>query len=359
MEMPLFTIPAVKRAAQAQEGQARVEARFHAQAEAVLEKQTRDGKPFWELTVADAEAKLTLRAWSDSPAFAYCAALAPGTFLEIEGEFAQHPAFGVEARQWSCRELEATEVEHLLGGPEALQKKQECDFQAILEAISGITDPRLHALCELFLEDFGDRFRRTAAARTYHHARRGGLVEHVAQMIRTAQAVAEIYPALNRDLLVTGVFFHDIGKLWENCPEPRGFGMPYDERGELIGHIAIGIETLNALWRKLLTPERTAAWAGLVPTNDEVRNHLIHLIAAHHGEMAFGSPVFPKTPEAAALHYLDNLDAKLEMMFAGYQTGTPLAAHIVERVRPLPANLVLPLQKYLPPLSEGGGEDLP
>ena len=344
----MLTILAIKRATQAQEGQGRVEARFHAQAEAVVKKQTRDGKPFWELTLADAEARLTLRAWRDSPALALCEALAPGTFLEIEGEFAQHPAFGVEARRWTCRELESAEVELLLGGPRELQEKQARDFQAIAEALSSLADPRLHGLCQLFLEDFGDRFRRTAAARTYHHARRGGLVEHVAQMIRTAQAVAEIYPTLNRDLLVAGVFFHDVGKLWENCPEPRGFGMPYDERGELIGHIAIGIEMLNALWRKLLATEAAAAWAALEPSNEEVRNHLIHLIASHHGEMEFGSPVYPKTPEAAALHYIDNLDAKLEMITTAYQTGTPLAPRIVARVRPLPANLVLPLGKYVP-----------
>ena len=64
--------------------------------------------------------------------------------------------------------------------------------------------------------------------------------------------------------------------------------------------------------------------------------------------MAFGSPVLPKTPEAIALHYLDNLDAKLEMMAAAYQTGTALAPRIIERVRPLPANLVVPLAKYAP-----------
>ncbi|MEI8235432.1 MAG: HD domain-containing protein [Verrucomicrobiota bacterium] len=347
--MPLLTISEVKRAAQ--EGQGRAEVRFHAQAEAVVQKQTRDGKPFWELTAADAEAKLTLRAWSDSPAFAACAGLVPGAFLEIEGEFSSHPAFGVEARRWTCRPLEGEEIEQLLGGPEALREKQARDSDAIAEAVAALADPRLRGLCRLLLEDFGDRFRRTAAARTYHHARRGGLVEHVAQMIRAAQILAEVYPALNGDLLVAGVLFHDIGKLWENCPEPRGFAMPFDERGELIGHIAIGIEVLNALWRKLLALPEAEAWSGLTPGNEAVRNHLIHLIAAHHGEMEFGSPVYPKTPEAFALHYLDNLDAKLEMMAAGYQTGTPLAPRIIERVRPLPANLVVPLEKFVPPAS--------
>ena len=342
--MELFTIPVLKRAAQ--EGQGRVEGRFHGQVDAVVSKVTKDGKPFWELVLADAEGKITLRAWNDSPNFAVCAGLERGAFLEVEGEFANHPAFGVEARRWSCRPLEPGEVEILLGGPRELREKQGRDFEAITGLVASLADPRLQAICELFLADFGDRFRRAAAARSYHHARRGGLVEHVSQMMRAADAVAGLYPALNRDLLLTGALFHDIGKLWENCPEPNGFGIPYDERGELIGHITIGIEMLNHLWRKLLATEVAKEWRELAPSSDDVRTHLIHLIAAHHGEMAFGSPVFPKTPEAFALHYIDNLDAKLEMVFAGYRNGTPLAGRIIERVRPLPGNLVQPLAKF-------------
>ena len=342
--MELLTIPAIKRAAV----DGRVEARVHVQVDSASEKLTREGKPFWELTVADAEGKITLRAWSDSPNFEVCAALAQGAFLEIEGDFSNHPAFGVEAKRWNCRALADDEIEMLLGGPKALREKQLLDFEAITGAVDTLTDPRLRALSELFLAEFGDRFRRTAAARTYHHARRGGLVEHVGQMIRSAACLAEVYRELNRDLLITGVLFHDIGKLWENCPEAHGFSMPFDERGELMGHITIGIEVVNMLWRKLMAAEAAASWSGLHPSNDDVRNHLIHLIASHHGEMEFGSPVFPKTPEAIALHYIDNLDAKLEMMAAGYKTGSPLNERIIERVRPLPANLVQPLGKFLP-----------
>jgi len=77
-----------------------------------------------------------------------------------------------------------------------------------------------------------------------------------------------------------------------------------------------------------------------------VRMHLLHLIGAHHGEPEFGSPVAPKTPEAMALHYIDNLDARLEMFAAGYTTAKPLAARIFDRVRPLPGNLVKSLEKF-------------
>ncbi|MEI8341742.1 MAG: HD domain-containing protein, partial [Verrucomicrobiota bacterium] len=190
--------------------------------------------------------------------------------------------------------------------------------------------------------DWGDRFRRSAAARNYHHARRGGLVEHTAQMMRAAEAIAAVYPRLNRDLLISGTLFHDCGKLWENVLPENGFNMPYSETGEMLGHISIGIELVNSLWRKLdFTP-----WAGLEPSSEDVRLHLLHLIAAHHGEKQFGSPVDPKTPEAFALHHIDNLDAKMEMLSAGYETAQQLAPGIFERVRPLPGNFVQPLAKF-------------
>lgn len=341
--MELQTLSSLKAAAQGQP----VAGRAHAQVVGVTEKVTRDGKPYRELAVADAQARLNLRAWSDSPAFALCGTLEPGGFLEIEGEFSQHPAFGLEARQWSARPLEPQEVETLLGGPPALREKQERDFQAISALVESIADPRLRGVSQRLLEDLGERYRRAAAARTYHHARRGGLVEHVSAMMRSADKIAEVYPTLNRDLLLTGALFHDVGKLWENCPEPRGFGIPYDVKGELVGHIAIGIEIVNHLWRKMMATPEAAAWpAELHPPGEEVRMHLIHLVASHHGELAFGSPVVPKTPEAYVLHLVDNLDAKLEMMHGGYANGTPLTDTITERVRPLPGNLVQPLAHF-------------
>jgi 3'-5' exoribonuclease len=204
----------------------------------------------------------------------------------------------------------------------------------------------LQALAELFLHDYGERFRRAAAARGNHHARRGGLVEHTAQMLRTAQGVAVAYPLLNRDLLLTGVLFHDSGKLWENALPADGFQMPFDERGELLGHITIGIELLNTLWRKLLATEPAKSWATLQPASEDVRLHLLHLIAAHHGELQFGSPVPPKTPEAWALHYVDNLDAKMEMLQNGYANSRHLAPRIQEKAWPLPGNLVSPLPSF-------------
>jgi len=226
-----------------------------------------------------------------------------------------------------------------------LRAKQGADWEFIAQTIQTIADPRLRALCDAFLKEWGDRFRRTAAARNYHHARRGGLVEHTAQMMRVAKEIAPLYPELNLDLLLAGILFHDCGKLWENQMPENGFNMSYDERGELMGHISIGLELVNSLWRKI-SVDNAIAWKDLAPTSEDVRLHLLHLIGAHHGEPEFGSPVSPKTPEAMALHYIDNLDARLEMFAAGYTTAKPLAARIFDRVRPLPGNLVKSLDKF-------------
>jgi 3'-5' exoribonuclease len=172
-------------------------------------------------------------------------------------------------------------------------------------------------------------------------------------MMRSAMAIASAYPSLNRDLLAAGVLFHDSGKLWENQMPAEGFTMPYDERGELLGHITIGIELVNTLWRKLQQAPEWAGWLPLDPASEDVRMHLLHLLASHHGELQFGSPVVPKTPEAWALHYVDNLDAKIEMMTAAYATSKHLAARIQEKVWPLPGNLVEPLGHFPRPVTDG------
>jgi 3'-5' exoribonuclease len=338
--MNLLTLTEVRRAAQNGAAPARV----HVQVESATPKLTREQQPYCELTLADACDRMTLRVWSDHVAYKTCNALTSQDFIEITAEFFQSQ-YGLDARKWTMRPLMEQERNELLQGPADLRAKQASDFEFVRQAVAGINDPRLVALGEAFLSEWGDRFRRTAAARNYHHARRGGLVEHTAQMMRVARQIAPLYPELNLDLLLTGILFHDSGKLWENALPENGFVMSYDELGELMGHISIGLELVNALWRRL-SVENAEAWKNLTPASEDVRTHLLHLIGAHHGEPEFGSPVAPKTPEAMALHYIDNLDARLEMFAAGYTRARPLAARIFDRVRPLPGNLVKSLEKF-------------
>jgi 3'-5' exoribonuclease len=339
--MDLLTIREVKQLAAAAPAGAEV----RVQVETAQVKPTKSGGEFLEMKLSDAEDHFTLRVWSDAPGYAVAREVKAGTFLSLSGEWAVSQ-YGLEPRQPKMRPLEEDERTALLAGPPALRERQAQDWEDIGAFMAAVADPRLRTLALEFLREFGERFRRTGAAREYHHARRGGLVEHVAQMMRTAAAICGAYPAVNRDLVMTGVLFHDCGKLWENCYAEHGFTMPYSEPGELMGHIPLGIELVNRQWRKLMDSPEAAGWAALTPGSEEVRLHLLHLIGSHHGEYQFGSPVLPRTPEAIVLHHVDNIDAKLEMMFSAYGKALPLGRNIFERQRPLPANLVRPLEHF-------------
>ena len=317
------------------------------QLELALPKTARSGSPYYELKFVDAEGSVILRAWNDTPAFEQSSQLNNGDFFEITAEWFYNEEFkSIEAKNWALRPLTSEEADIVLAGSAALNELQQADYRFIETSVTAIKDPRLQTLCQSFLDRFGERFRRTGAARDYHHARRGGLVEHVAQMMRSALKICEAYLALNPDLMVAGVLFHDCGKLWENNYSEKGFTMPYSETGELIGHIPMGMELINKLWRDLLDSEISNSWLTFDPPSEQVRLHLLHLIAAHHGEMAFGSPVVPKTPEAIALHYVDNLDAKMEMFAKGYESAANLAPNVFDRVRPLPGKLIRPLGRF-------------
>jgi 3'-5' exoribonuclease len=150
-------------------------------------------------------------------------------------------------------------------------------------------------------EELVRAFSQVPAGVRNHHAYVGGLLEHVVTMLDAADRLAPLYPSVDRDLLAMGIFLHDIGKTRElSC----GRVFSYTDEGQLVGHIIFGIEMLN---------DKVQQVAKL--TGDgfprELYWRLKHLIASHHGELSFGSPVVPMTPEAVALHHLDNLDAKI------------------------------------------------
>jgi 3'-5' exoribonuclease len=161
----------------------------------------------------------------------------------------------------------------------------------------------LRALVECFLVDeaFVRDFCKAPAGIRNHHAYVGGLLEHVVRLLEAAERLLPLYPELNRDLLLMGVFLHDAGKVRELSYE-RVFG--YTDEGQLVGHIVIGVEMLD---------EKVAQVPNLTgePFPKELLLRLKHMILSHHGTYEFGSPRLPMTPEAIALHHLDNLDAKV------------------------------------------------
>lgn len=344
--MPLLSIAELKKAAREHSPQ---EAVIHAQIEKLTRKEAANGKPFHEAQFRDGGDSMTLRAWSDTSAFESCGMMKPGDFVEIEGIFSHSAAFGLDAKRWEMSSLPEESVDALLEGSVDRRKLlNDCD-RIITDAVATISDPRIKALCEQFLSQHGPRFRRAAAARGNHHARRGGLLEHTSRMMASALALCGVYPELNRDLVIAGVLFHDTGKLWETCPPERGFGIVPELRGELLGHLSIGIELVNSLWREL----SKEGWDQLSPSSEDVRLHILHLVASHHGQLEFGSPVMPKTPEAALLHFVDNIDARMEMFFTAYQAIPSGHQAPLDWVRPLGVAPVPPLASLESPSTEG------
>lgn len=184
----------------------------------------------------------------------------------------------------------------------------------LTEILYSITDPHLRRLMQEYLEDpeVSAGLARAPAGVKLHHAFHGGLLEHIVNVLETAVRVIELYPQVDRSLLLAGIFLHDLGKIRELAFQDT---FAYTDEGQLIGHLVIGVEMLN---------EKTPAVAEALdePFPSETLLRLKHMLLSHHGSYEFGSPKLPMTPEAIALHHLDNLDAKVNE-FSSLIAGDP------------------------------------
>ncbi len=175
------------------------------------------------------------------------------------------------------------------------------------EVLGSIQNRHLGALVQAYLDDDNlmSRFCKAPAAMSFHHAFIGGLLEHTLNAIEVADAVCPFYPGLNRDVVIAGIFLHDIAKTWELCYD-CAFG--YTDGGQLVGHIV-----KSAMWvdQKARDAEKVLG----EPVPQELIDVMQHIILSHHGELTngFGSARSPSTPEAFAVHMIENMDAKLMM----------------------------------------------
>jgi 3'-5' exoribonuclease len=169
--------------------------------------------------------------------------------------------------------------------------------------VAAMDNPHLRGLLEALLndEEIAERFRRAPAAKQIHHAFLGGLLEHVLSLCGLARMTAQHYGNVDYDLLLAGVVLHDIGKIYELNYE-RGFS--YSSDGQLLGHMAIALRMVADKLR------------GLPDFPSTLRSLVEHMILSHHGQLEFGSPKLPQFPEALLLHYIDDMDSKMECMRA-------------------------------------------
>jgi 3'-5' exoribonuclease len=183
----------------------------------------------------------------------------------------------------------------------ASQNNSNDQIDEITRAINEVQDINLKNLLKAFFcdKDFTKEFYIAPAAIVHHHNYMGGLLDHSVEILEICRTLCNIFPDLNKDLLYCGVLLHDIGKTktYTYGTGPIGFS----EEGDLLDHIYISCEMVKERMTKLETPE-------------ELSNQILHMILSHHGDVSngWGSPVDPKTPEALALHYADNMDAKVK-----------------------------------------------
>lgn len=196
-------------------------------------------------------------------------------------------------------------------------------WRRLNDYVDSFSDPHLKALVRAFLEDpdLARALRHAPAAKSMHHAWLGGLLEHIVSLLGICEMAAQHYPAIHRDLLLTGAVLHDIGKLQELS---WGTAFEYTIAGQLVGHITLGVAMIE---KKL---------DGLPDFPPELRILVQHIVVSHHGKLEFGSPKLPMIPEAVLLHYLDDLDAKMHSMqseFARNQAAGRSGAEMTEWVR--------------------------
>lgn len=181
------------------------------------------------------------------------------------------------------------------------------------QRVAAIANPDLRRLLEAIFGDtaIAERYRRAPAAKVLHHAYLGGLLEHVTSLCRLAELVVQNYPYVDRDLLITGILLHDLGKIEELSYE-RSFS--YSTAGQLLGHMVLVLDILHDKVR------------GLPGFPRPVLTLVEHLIISHHGHYEFGSPKLPMFPEALLLHQLDDMDSKMQAMRTQLLTEEPATA---------------------------------
>jgi 3'-5' exoribonuclease len=257
-------------------------------------RNTREGKAYLRLELGDRSGTIEARMWDQ--------------FDTVVKDINRDDFVKVQARveiyrnrpQLSLQQLRLAKPEEIDLADFLLHTKEDVGklYSQLLEYANSIANPWLKKLVTGIVSnpEIAAKYKRAPAAKVMHHAYLGGLLEHVISLCGLAKQVAEHYPELDTDLLLTAAILHDVGKLDELCYE-RAVG--YTVEGQLLGHIMMEFETVS---------KAIDAIEGF-PTN--LKTVVQHLLISHHGQYEFGSPKLPMIREALAFHYLDDLDSKL------------------------------------------------
>jgi 3'-5' exoribonuclease len=268
------------------------------------QRSTRNGDPYLEVLLGDRSGTVSARAWAEATQ-RYASAFEEGDFVFLEGQTETYRG-ALQVIIGSIRRLEAHEKEEgKLAGfdPGLLVPTSERGIDEMWSELRVLVDsigpPPLKELTAGLLAEHETALKQFPAAAQYHHAYLGGLLEHTLEVAQGVARFSEGFPGLDRGLVTAGAILHDIGKIWEleNPIAPR-----YSFDGQLAGHLLLGRDMVRDAATRISWPD------------PRLPRLLEHIIISHHGELAFGAAIVPKTAEAITVYYFDNLSAKLNMV---------------------------------------------
>jgi 3'-5' exoribonuclease len=270
--------------------------------EPVLRSTTR-GDLYIAMFLCDRTGQLNSRMWQATEAV-YKALAKPG-FVHVQGRSEVYQdKLQIVVNTISIVDAAKVHIEDFLVRTD---KDTEQMFKEVKVMVGRIKNSQLKALVGEFLADdkLMEKFRNCPGAMKVHHDYLGGLLEHTHNMLRVAAAILPLYEQVQADLVLAGIFLHDIGKTEELTYD---MAFSYTDSGQLLGHI---VQSLIMLNRKA-----DALAAKGTRIDKTVLDALSHIILSHHGEYEFGSPKLPATPEAFMVYYIDDLDAKINQVTA-------------------------------------------
>jgi 3'-5' exoribonuclease len=272
----------------------------------VLAKQqrtTKNGKPYLNLILGDKTGQLEGRVWElGDPRIAKD--FDRGDIVKVRGSASRFDD-RLQMKVDQLRLAAAGETDRMDMLPSTTYDVAVL-WKQLVSFVDSLANPHLKLLLKTMLDDpaLAEAYREAPAAKQLHHAWLGGLLEHVVSLLMLADRVAPHYPMLDRDLIVTGVILHDIGKVRELSWD---VGFEYTVEGSLLGHIQIG----TALTEKTID--------SLPDFPPRLKTLVLHMILSHHGKLEFGSPKLPMIPEALVLNFLDDLDAKMQAVAGEFE----------------------------------------
>jgi 3'-5' exoribonuclease len=252
------------------------------------------GAPYLNVRLKDKTGELDGKIWDN--AREWDKAFKKGDIVRIEARSASYK----NSIQLSITELKkaADEAITLSDFLPAARRDGEEMLAELMSIVESVQTPSLKALLYAFFQDEETvaLFKKAPAAKGFHHVYLGGLLEHTLSVVRLLELSCARYEGIDRDLLLTGGILHDIGKIYEFS---YGRIVDYTDEGRLLGHIVMGVEMMD---------QRIAALEDF-PAHLALK--LRHILLSHHGDLEYGSPKRPKTVEALIVHFMDDLDAKV------------------------------------------------